>query len=167
MNKSNFDLLDINEWALLQELFSEYSSKYTLKFRFNKYEHSRWIRQYISNLFKIYLSKIDLHRLKIIIDELINNAVEHSNNNFNFIEIKYNIWNKNIKLNIKVKDSWNDSGLKAKDILCYKDENNSNVCAIRWRWLFVIIDRIASDLKIKDNNLWGLTVSSKVKFKKI
>ena len=173
MSNLKFDLSKITEESALNTIAINSNSNifsYKLSFRFFVYEHSRTIRNIIRALLKDSLSKININKINLIIDELINNVIEYSNNELNIIKININLKKDNtIIIKIRVLDSWNKDKIKAKDILSKEkylnsnSNNNKNIYKLRWRWLFCIVKKISNNFKIKDNKKWWISVISKIK----
>jgi hypothetical protein len=80
------------------------------------------------------------------------------------------LWDE-IDLEISVEDTWNWKKSKtAKEMYELKDRKKEAwfdwYMWIRWRWLFLIIEKIADELKFEDTKNWGLRVIVRKKIKK-
>jgi len=101
-------------------------------------------------------------RLTLIADELNNNAIEYWSleSDINKMSIKIDtLWDK-IELFLEVEDTWKWKEAKtAKEMILKRNTkkllwfNKNNW--IRWRWLFMIIERLVDELYFKDwENGW-------------
>lgn len=104
-------------------------------------------------------------RLVLIIDELNNNAVEYGSksDDINFMRFSIKSHKIIININVEVEDTWRwRSAKKASDML--KIEKNKLLgdkvrsSPIRWRGLFLIINKLVDKLYFKDSKLWWLIV---------
>lgn len=108
-----------------------------------------------------------LFKMKLVIDELVNNAMEHGSKQGHDIFVKISIINGNT-INIEVSDdgSKNEKGIRAINIIesiKYARENqitnNLSKNNKRGRGLAHIVSDWADELNIKDNDLGGITVT--------
>jgi len=120
------------------------------------------VEKIISNL---WIEKKWIPRFILITDELNNNAIEHWSidwdNNYMKIIIKHNKSEINIK--IEVEDSWKSEKHKnAKEMYEMREHRLSiwfdKYKSIRWRGLFLIIDKLVDKLYFKDSEKWWLIV---------
>lgn len=105
-------------------------------------------------------------RLILITDELNNNAVEYWSKSDDVNHMRFSIkTEKNWKLNINVEvEDTGSSHLskkssdmtKIRDNKCNWQKIRTN--PIRWRWLFIIIDKLVDELYFKDSKSWWLIV---------
>lgn len=104
------------------------------------------------------------HRLQLMADELINNAIEHGSAPWDPIRIILVIHN-NSNLEISVEDIWTwKSNFKSDDLLARARLNREIMTAdptsnrtIRWRWLAMIVLNWSDEFHYEDNELWWLT----------
>ena len=109
-------------------------------------------------------------RLTIIADELNNNSIEYwsTQNDINKMIIKtILVWN-NVELVLEVEDTWNWKEAKtAKEMIAIKEKRTEiwfeEHKSIRWRWLFLIINKIVDELYFKDSEKWWLIVGIRKK----
>ncbi len=104
-------------------------------------------------------------RLTLITDELNNNAIEYWSveTDINKMYINLILENNEVKLNLEVEDTgkWIESKT-AKEMILKRNTkklkwfNKNNW--IRWRWLFMIIEKLVDELYFKDWKNWGLIV---------
>jgi len=123
-----------------------------------------FIEKIISNL---WIEKTWISRFILITDELNNNAIEHGSTDWdiNYMRLKINHSNNNkiININIEVEDSWKAQSHKtAKEMNEMKEVKISlwfnKYTSIRWRWLFLIIEKLVNNLYFKDDSKWWLIV---------
>jgi len=123
-----------------------------------------FVEKIISNL---WIEKTRIPRFILITDELNNNAIEYWSfkNDINYMVFKTNHIPKSsfIDINIEVEDSWKwDRHKTSHEMNNIKDEKIkkwfNGYKAIRWRWLFLIIDKLVDNLYFKDKHKWWLIV---------
>lgn len=112
------------------------------------------------------------NRLVLIIDELNNNAIEYGSLNWEINKMYFtsNFDNNTVTLDIRVEDTgnwaWNK---KAKDMEDLKEQKHKKDHdynkSIRWRWLFLITDRVVDKLYFEDSSSWGMIVWVKKQIK--
>lgn len=104
-------------------------------------------------------------RLTLIADELNNNSIEYWSieTDINKMHIKVKIiWN-GVELYLEVEDSWNwiDSK-KSKEMILLRNKKKLKWFHknnwIRWRWLFMIIEKLVDELYFKDSEVGWLIV---------
>ena len=108
----------------------------------------------------------------MIIDELNNNAIEYGSLNWEINKMYFtsNFDNNTVTLDIRVEDTgnwaWNK---KAKDMEDLKEQKHKKDHdynkSIRWRWLFLITDRVVDKLYFEDSSSWGMRVWVKKQIK--
>ena len=130
------------------------------------FRSAKIIREFVSDLcVNLWIDKIWEWRLILIADELNNNAIEHWSLQWEYNKIRVTIIpiEKWFDLFIQVEDSWNWKAhktskqmilLRNKKKLSWFFKNNW----IRWRWLFMIIEKLVDKMYFKDSSEWGLIV---------
>jgi len=104
-------------------------------------------------------------RLVLIIDELNNNAIEYGSKRgeLNKMYVKIEKRDKEVNLIVEVEDTWNWEKAKTaeqmEELRSHKlsvgfDNHNS----IRWRWLFLITERMVDQLYFQNSMNWWLIV---------
>ncbi len=104
------------------------------------------------------------HRLQLMADELINNAIEHWSAPWDPINICLVLYN-NSDIEIIVEDIWTwKSVYKSDDLLAKAMLNREIMTAdptanrtIRWRWLAMIVLNWSDEFHYEDNDRWWLT----------
>ena len=139
---------------------SEITFEYISDFRSTKI-----LRTFISELSqKLYIDKLWERRLILIVDELNNNAIEYWTKpwDYNRLTVYIDMVDNNLNLKIEVEDCWNWALPKtAKEMMQLREKkikNGFNNNSIRWRWLFMIIDKLVDKLYFKDSPKWWLIV---------
>ena len=130
------------------------------------FRSAKIIREFISDLsFKLWINKIWESRLMLIVDELNNNAIEYWSieGESNKIRVKFSIYEWSINLIIEVEDSWNWKKHKtSKEMILIRNKKKLNWFFkntwIRWRGLFMIIEKLVDRLYFKDSSDWWLIV---------
>jgi len=147
----------------------EVSFKYVSDFR-----STGLLRNYISELCSMCkLDKTWISRIILITDELNNNAIEYWSKSWEYNTMIFklkDLWDE-IELIISVEDTWNwEKSKTAKEMLELKNKKKEAwfdwYMWIRWRWLFLIIEKIVDELSFEDTEQWGLRVIIKKKIKK-
>jgi len=132
------------------------------------------LRNYVSELCSMCnLDKTWIWRITLITDELNNNAIEYWSKPWEYNKMIFklkDLWDY-IDLEIAVEDTWNwPRAKKAEEMYKLKDEKKKQwfdwYMWIRWRWLFLIIEKIADELLFEDSENWGLRVVVRKKIKK-
>ncbi len=115
-------------------------------------------------LAKFNITSIWKNRFIIIIDELVNNSIEHGSIEWDINKIIFVIRKEENKLiiNLEVKDTWKKHNIKAVDMQALQTEKSKinflKHDSIRWRWLFLIIKNLVDNIYFKDREEWWLTV---------
>ena len=136
-----------------------------------KYKSDFWntkiIRDFVEFIFDFFnFPDIWKTRFILIVDELNNNAIEYWTRSWQFNELRIFIketWIKNYKVKIEVEDTWEWVANKTASEMCKLAEKKKkrwfdNYHSIRWRGLFLIIDRMVDKLYFKDSKKWWLIV---------
>ena len=136
-----------------------------------KYKSDFWVTKYLRDLvgyiFDYYnFPKVWKTRFILIVDELNNNAIEYWSRMWEFNKLILTIkatWIKNYKIWIEVEDTWRWVANKTATEMCNLAEKKKkrwfdNYHSIRWRWLFLIIDKMVDKLYFKDSKNWWLIV---------
>jgi len=157
----------------LENLCAE--NKLEVMFKYISDYRSTWLlRNYISELCSMCnLDKTWISRITLITDELNNNAIEYWSKQWEYNNMIFKLrksWDY-IDLEIDVEDTWNWKNSKtSKDMLKLKEQKEKKgfegYLWIRWRWLFLIIDKIADSLEFEDIENWWLRVIVKKRIKK-
>lgn len=107
-----------------------------------------------------------LFKLKLVVDELVNNAIEHGSKEDHDIYIKIGIENNKISIEVSDDGSKNTKGIKSIDIIesikkARENQvtNNLSKNGKRGRGLAYIVSDWVDELIIKDNDRGGITVS--------
>lgn len=170
----------IDDFSYEELINSDFLSKFfdnnflELKLLFKAdFKNSKKIRDmliYILDYFKT--PWIWKNRFVIIIDELVNNSVEHWSLVWDINAVDFLIKKdaeENLKICIEVKDSGRKHNITAEDM--YKlQEEKSNInflkhTSIRWRWLFLIIKNLVDEIYFEDRQKWWITVWVKKQIK--
>ncbi len=156
--KFNPDFLKELELKEKSEICFEYISDF---------KSTKVIRDFVEVLSdKIKIDKIWKSRLILIIDELNNNAIEywskHNEKNIFRIYIE-KTGNSKVNLTIEVEDTWNWPHHKTAKEMEELRKQRKNIDfskhdSIRWRWLFLIIEKLVDKLYFKDSKKWWLIV---------
>lgn len=111
------------------------------------------------------------HRIQLMADEIINNAIEHWSVAWEVVKIKIILYN-NSDIELVVEDTWTwKNKYKAEELLerarefkelMTKDPLSNKT--IRWRWLAMIVLNWSDSFTYKNNNKWWLTASMLKKF---
>jgi len=130
------------------------------------FRSAKILRDIVSKILKkIWVDLIWEKRLILVVDELNNNAIEYwtKANDYNNLYICIEKNNKKINIKIEVSDKWNwklpKKAKEMEELRRYKKQlwfENHN--SIRWRWLFLIIEKLVNKLYFKDSKDWWLTV---------
>ena len=124
---------------------------------------------------KLWVDKIWKSRLILITDELNNNAIEYWSSEWedNKLTVIFSIKNNSIDLFLEVEDTWNWKAHKtSKQMILFRNKKKLNWFFknnwIRWRWLFMIIEKLVDKLYFKDGEKGGLIVwiNKKLEIKK-
>jgi hypothetical protein len=124
---------------------------------------------------KLWIDKTWKSRLILITDELNNNAIEYWSSKWdnNKLTVIFYIKNNSIDLFLEVEDTWRWKLHKtSKEMILLRNKKKLNWFFknnwIRWRWLFMIIEKIVDKLYFKDSEKGGLIVwiNKKIKIKK-
>lgn len=131
------------------------------------FKNAKTLRDFFSGVCQYYgIDPKWKTRLILIIDELNNNAIEHGSAKGDTNSMHMQVHPKNGKYHVRISVSDTGRGdtqtnaeemrkmqedLKSKD---FKDHHS-----IRWRWLFLIIDRMVDKLEFTDRNPNGMKVS--------
>ncbi len=130
------------------------------------FRSAKIIREFMSDLsIRLWVSKKWETRLVLITDELNNNAIEYWSKSWESNKLKVTFVKKSwiVDLSVEVEDTWNwlspknameMKRLKKEKKKAWFDKHNS----IRWRWLFLIIDRLVDKMYFKDSKNWWLIV---------
>ncbi len=130
------------------------------------FKSTKKIRDYISILLNtLNIDNIWHSRFTLMIDELNNNAIEYWSKNWDINTLKSFIKfdSMGISLKFEVSDTWNWTMHKtAREMILLRTtkklkwfhKNNW----IRWRGLFMIIEKLVDKLYFIDNKNWWLTV---------
>lgn len=109
-------------------------------------------------------------RLTLIVDELNNNAVEYWSlkNDINILRLKIIREEDLYDLSLEVEDSWKwEKHKTAKEMILLRNKKKLKWFFknewIRWRWLFMIIEKLVDELYFKDSENWWLIVWIKKK----
>lgn len=111
------------------------------------------------------------HRLQLMVDELVNNAIEHWSSWNNPVKILITFFH-NDDVEIIVEDTWTGKNkVKAEDLLDKAKYNRDLMIkdpwsnkTIRWRWLALIVLNWSDDFSYKNNSNWWLTARLFKKF---
>lgn len=130
------------------------------------FKGAKILRDIISEICSLYnISDNFMSRLILLVDELNNNAIEYGSLNLdtNIMYVKIDKTKDLINIKIEVTDSWKWKSAKhAIDMEEIRKQRLevwfNNHSSIRWRWLFMIIEKIADKLYFKDAIKWWLTV---------
>ena len=130
------------------------------------FRSAKIIREFISDLsLKLWIDKIWESRLILIVDELNNNAIEYWSIEWecNKLTVMFSIYDWSIDLTIEVKDTWNWKWHKSsKEMILIRNKKKLNWFFknnwIRWRGLFMIIEKLVDRLYFKDSADWWLIV---------
>ncbi len=147
----------------------EVSFKYVSDFR-----STGLLRNYISELCSMCkLDKTWISRITLLTDELNNNAIEYWSLEWeeNIMIFKLKDLGNSIFLEILVEDTWNGIWHKtAKQMNELKQQKNKDwfkwYMWIRWRWLFLITEKMVDELIFEDNKNGWLTVKIRKTIKK-
>ena len=158
---TNFD--DIK--AILSKLSKENKLEICLNY-ISSFKSAKGLRIIISELCDNYSVKsTDKSRMILVIDELNNNAIEYWSleGETNKIYLKINREEKGVDISIEVEDTgnWNHAKtVNQMEILkeYKKRESLETIKSIRWRGLFLIIEKIVDDLYFKNSANWWLIV---------
>lgn len=104
------------------------------------------------------------YRIQLIIDELINNAIEHWSSWKDFININIKIF-ANSDIEVFVEDFWNwKSKIDAEELMRRTNENRNNMMTnpnfnktIRWRGLSMIVLGWSDNFTYLNNEHWWLS----------
>jgi len=150
---------------------SEILFEYTSDFRSTKN-----IRECISDLsLKFWIDPIWKSRLILIVDELNNNAIEYWSKEWdeNFIKIIFSLKWDLLYINIEVWDTWKWINTKTAEEMEFLKNHKKEIWfknhnSIRWRGLFMIIEKIVDKLYFKNRESWWLIVwiNKELKIKK-
>lgn len=111
------------------------------------------------------------HRIQLMVDELVNNAIEHWSSWDNLVKILITFHNNN-DVEIIVEDSWTGkSRIDANDLLNKAKFNREMMInnpwsnkTIRWRWLALIVLNWSDDFTYKNSPNWWLIARLYKKF---
>jgi len=149
-------------------------NKLEVTFKYISDFKSTWLlRNYVSELCSMCgLDKTWISRITLVTDELNNNAIEYWSKAWEYNKMIFKLkkdWEyKNIE--IIVEDTWNwkwhktaseMEKLREQKLKNWFDDHNS----IRWRGLFLIIEKLADELVFEDSDSWGLRVIVRKKIK--
>jgi hypothetical protein len=124
---------------------------------------------------KLWIDKIWKSRLTLITDELNNNAIEYWSSIWdnNKLTVRFSIKDNFIDLFLEVEDTWKWKLHKtSKEMILLRNIKKLNWFFknnwIRWRWLFMIIEKLVDKLYFKDSEKGGLIVwiNKKIEIKK-
>jgi len=151
--------------SFLEDLSNKKDTEIEISF-ISDFKSAKILRNFISDLSdSLKIDPIWKSRLILIADELNNNAIEYWSKlwEINTFKTIINFNQESFKLYLEVLDTWNWKGHKtAKDMILLRTtkklkwfhKNNW----IRWRWLFMIIEKLVDRLYFKDSDKWGLVV---------
>jgi anti-sigma regulatory factor (Ser/Thr protein kinase) len=111
------------------------------------------------------------HRIQLMADELINNAIEHGSAPWNIVKITLTISN-NSDFEIIIEDSWTGKKqINANELMDFVKASREAMTvnplsnkSIRWRWLAMIVLNWSDDFKYENNSTWWLTARMCKKF---
>lgn len=149
----------------LEKLNMKEKSEITFEY-ISDFRSAKIIREFISDLSeRLWIDKIWESRLILIVDELNNNAIEYWSlkNENNRLRVIFTLENWELDLIVEVEDSWNWLSHKsAKDMILIRNKMKLKWFFkhnwIRWRWLFMIIEKLVDRLYFKDWVNWWLIV---------
>ena len=132
----------------------------------SSFKSAKSLRKFISELCDKYsIESTDKSRMILVVDELNNNAIEYWSleGEFNKMYLKINKEEKGIEILVEVEDTGNWKYAKTvKEMEKLKEykkrESLDSIKSIRWRGLFLIIEKIVDDLYFKDSINWWLIV---------
>ena len=149
----------------LERLKEKKDTEITINF-ISDFKSAKLLRDFVWELSEnLGIDRIWKSRLILIIDELNNNAIEYWSKPGDYNTFKtYIKFNTNsLLLNIEVSDTWKWKSPKtAKEMILIRNKlklkwfHKNNW--IRWRWLFMIIEKLVDRLYFKDAENWWLTV---------
>jgi len=167
MHKIKIDKLpeDIEIWKYVNKHLNKKNLDVCFEYK-SIFKNTKNIRVFVEKIVSnLLIDKTWIPRLILITDELNNNAIEHwsidwDNNYMKFI-IKHDKSEVNIK--IEVEDSWKWENHKCAEEMYNMREDKLSIWfekyrAIRWRGLFLIINKLVDELYFKDSKKWGLIV---------
>ena len=155
----------VNKDAFIKKLIFKWSLEVEFSFLSN-FKHTSFIRNIILIIWKLTsLNNICKNRLILIIDELVNNAIEYWSKEWETNKLRIIIKKKKglVYFNIEIEDTGNwkkhhtaeeMEQIREKKLNIWFDWYNS----IRWRWLFMIITNLVEKLYFKDTKSWWLIV---------
>jgi len=131
------------------------------------YPLSPKVREFVISFLKNEgkFSSIWIWRLALMVDEMVNNAIEHGSNWWDdTIDVSIISFNDG-SVKIIVKDSWKDGNkITAKELTKQIDlrtksikSSKSNKHSVRGRWLSHIVSVLSDDFSYEDNEKWWLT----------
>jgi len=151
--------------SFLEKLSLNKKSEIIIDFISN-FKSAKILRKFISNLSdKLNIDNIWKSRLILIADELNNNAIEYWSKpwELNCFKIYINFSFDEVIIKFEVIDKWNWIKSKtAKEMILLRNKKKLNWFHknnwIRWRGLFMIIERLVDELYFKDSDKWWLIV---------
>lgn len=164
--------VDIENWKtykmeFLWEIFNLSNKKSEVCFKYiSNFKNTKILRDIIAKVCDIYwIEDIWKNRLILIVDELNNNAIEYGSNfwDLNKLILKVENNKKSIIFNIEVHDSWLGKLAKTAENMEEIRNEKRNIDfvrhkSIRWRWLFLIIDKLVDEIYFNNWEKWGLIV---------
>ncbi len=111
------------------------------------------------------------HRIQLMADELINNAIEHGSSPGKPVKIAITIY-KNDDIEISVEDTWTWIKKTSAEDLIWKAKINREAMtldplsnkSIRWRWLAMIVLNWSDDFSYENSPSWWLVAKIFKKF---
>ena len=151
--------------AILSKLSKENKLEICISY-VSSFKSAKNLRKLISELCDNYsIESTDKSRMILVIDELSNNAIEYWSleGEINNIYLKINKGEKGLDVSVEVEDTGNWNNAKTVKEMEKLKENKKKesleiIKSIRWRGLFIIIEKIVDNLYFKDSDNWWLIV---------
>jgi len=111
------------------------------------------------------------HRIQLMADELINNAIEHGSAPWSIVKITLTLSN-NGDFEVVIEDSWTGKKqIDAQELMEFVKASREAMTAnplsnksIRWRWLAMIVLNWSDNFVYENNDAWWLTAKMCKKF---
>lgn len=167
MNKILLDALSLD--ALWDDFVSSLyqNNSFDISFDFHAdFKNSRVIREVLWVFFDfLKLDWLWKNRFILVVDELVNNAIEHGSRAWDELSLRFRSWEENqgVCVSFEIEDSGTGlhkkSAYQMQELQAQKQHDwFKDHTSIRGRWLFLIISQLMDHLYFKDSDHGGLIV---------